>query len=1097
MKKRVIRILTWFLAAVMLAGIWPVVPAWAGTSESPVMEWVRDTVGQQPWMSRGELVFPENSKLRYDECPSVDEEGNVYLTPENGYLYSIGPDGEMNWKVDLDQAGDCYKIGGKGPVFDGEGNCYIASGNGRLYAIDSKGNVLWTCEVGEVCTGTSPALSPDGNTVYVSTKDHYLHAVDRITGAEKWRFYLGGTTNSNTPVVAPDGTIYVGIGSVISAVNPDGSRRKWLKSFANYRMHVLGASGYAWSGEQRMAVDEEGDLYLAMSNREVANMLERNVLVALNASDGSEKWHIDVNQVLSAPAVYGDTLYYKTADNVLHALNKDTGEEKWTYQGEGKTIYRETYYGHPPRVDADGTVVVSLGTALYAIKPDGSLKWTTGDTGYALNAPSVYGPRGEIYVVGFGNNGEAYAPSLLKFTDGSYAPEPAELSLPEGDFGMLAGGSYTFQPKITDGYGRKVYRADLIWESSDPSVATVDEDGLVTALAPGKTLISVRGADNPQVQDAVTVTVLSETEGLSLRVSSTVDHIEIGKAAALKAELLEPGGMAVLGEPLEWASSLEAVATVDDSGIVKGVAEGQAVIRARVRRYPALEGKITLTVKSAAVETVTLDEIRKALELTLNWYRKNQGAPEDWAAFGLNAAGEDITGAPYVDSEGKTYLERQEEDIAKSGVGSLMTDYERTVMGVVSAGGDPTNVGGVDLIDAIVRWPGMGQGINAAVWGLIALDAANAPDPTEEGLHNREEFISYILKNKAGDGWAYGSTTPDPDMTGMALYALAPYRDRVEVKTAGEKAIAWLSKNQNYNGKFGSWGSLNSESCAQVIMGLTAWGIDPQGPEFTKGGGNAVTGFLSFQITSGSNAGVFKHTDTADPGMATDQALQALAALVQFYEEGVSTIFYRIQAVGSPATGEITSLDVYPAGLVLKPGQSIRIRAKNQKGLFVDDSLISWQTDNDNVAEITQEADSEGNISYRVKALAPGTVKLTVTLKDDGTISGAGSLTVAGDDFVVEKLEEDEGDDYMKLGVAVTNVSASTQAAIIQINVYDRSTGGMVYQTFAGKDFAPGETYRVTGFYKAPAADRDRYIMKVLIWDKWLRARPLADVIAE
>ncbi|ATW27568.1 PQQ-binding-like beta-propeller repeat protein [Candidatus Formimonas warabiya] len=1102
MKRKSTGILIWLCTALLWAGIWFAPPVQAGTAEAgPALDWVRDTAGKQAWMSGGQLALPSNTWLRYDESPTVDEEGNAYLTPTNGYLYSIDPEGEMNWKADLDQAGDCYNTGGKGPVLDEEGNCYIASGDGRLYAVDGEGNVLWTCDLEKVCTGTSPALSPDGDTVYVSAEDHYLYAVDRATGTEEWRYYLGGTTISNTPVVAPDGTIYVGSGSVISAVYPDGSRRKWLKSFSSYKVHVMRAQGDAWSGEQRMAVDEEGDLYLAMSNREAANKAERNVLVALKAGDGSEKWHIDVNQRLSAPAVDGDILYYKTADNVLHALDRETGAEQWTYQAEDQLYGLDslTYYCFPPRVDADGTVVVAFGTALYAVNPDGTLKWTTGDTGYALNAPSVYGPRGELYVVGIGEDGKADVPSLLKFTDESYAPEPAELALPEGDFGMLAGAGYTCRPEISDSYGRQVYQADLVWESSDPAVATVDDTRLVTALKAGRTRISVRGAENPEVRAEVTVTVFSGTAGVSLELSSAVAQVEISKVTTLQANLAGPENLTLLGETLEWVSMSPSIASVNQAGTVTGVAGGQAVIRARVQRYPALEGKITVTVQPAVVKTLTLEEIKEAMELTLDWYRKNQGAPEDWAAFGLNAAGEDITGTPYLNEEGKTYLENQEKDILESGVGGLMTDYERTVMGVVSAGGDPTNIGGMDLIDTIVRWPGMGQGINAAVWGLIALDGAHVPDPTETGLHDREDFIDYILDNRAGEGWAYGSTSPDPDMTGMALYALAPYRERPDVKAAGEKAIAWLSRNQNYNGKFGSWGTENSESCAQAIMGLTAWGIDPQGGEFTKLGGNGVTGFLDYQIISGSDRGVFKHADTADTALATDQALEALAALVQFYEEGTSHIFYRIEAAGSPAAGEITSLDVYPAGLVLKPEQSIPLRAKNQKGLYVDNSLLAWQVSDGTKAEIREESDGEGNVSYRVQALAPGPVTLTVALKDDGAIRGTAILTVAGKDFTAERLEhEQENDgDYLELGAAVTNISSSAQTALIQINVYREDTGELVHQSFAGKDFAPGETYQVTGFYQVPAADRDQYQMKVLVWDKWLRARPLADVIVE
>ena len=47
------------------------------------------------------------------------------------------------------------------------------------------------------------------------------------------------------------------------------------------------------------------------------------------------------------------------------------------------------------------------------------------------------------------------------------------------------------------------------------------------------------------------------------------------------------------------------------------------------------------------------------------------------------------------------------------------------------------------------------------------------------------------------------------------------------VKAAVDKALDVLSELQLATGGFGSWGTENSESCAQVIVALTALGIDP------------------------------------------------------------------------------------------------------------------------------------------------------------------------------------------------------------------------------------------------------------------------------
>lgn len=1086
------RLLAALLAAALLLGLpLPGLAAGGAGGKAPALEWTWST--KISYGGAGQI----NTGIRNDECPELDSWGYAYLTPEDGYLYCVGPDGVMRWRVFLNQAGDYGKTGGKRPVFDAAGNCYIGSGDGSLYAVSPAGQVLWTFKMDEkISTGTSPALSPDGKTVYAATQTFCLHAVDTATGAEKWHYMFGGSWNSNTPVVAPDGAIYVGSDRTLNAANPDGSL-KWRRSFDNYVVHRMigGFGNAAWEGDHRMAAGPDGALYAVVTDKARGNRQYDNTLLALNGADGSERWHLDVNQRLSAPAVRGDTLYYKTGDNTLHALDTATGAEKWAYKAEGELYYNDVYlYDNAPLAEPDGTVVVPMGNRLYTVRDEGDramLLWKTADHGFAMNPPSGCGPGGELYCTGM----DRYYPYLLKFTDQDYAPVPAELSISEGDFALLSGGVYTIQPRIVDTYGRQVSRAELAWESSNPAAVAVDRDGLVTARAPGQARITVRGAEYPEVTAAVSVTVLSGTAGLTLQVTPAEGQVEAGRVLTLGADLLGSGNVKVLGEVLKWESADSSIAAVDQTGAVTGLQAGTAKIRAWLQRQQDIGGEMSLTVTTPAVQQVTPAQIRSALDETIAWFIKDQGLPGDWAAFGLNAAGEDITVAPYVDGSGRNYLDKLEEKIAASGVGALMTDYERTVLGVVSAGGDPRDVAGVDLIERIVSWSGMGQGINAAVWGLIALDAANAPDPAEAGRHTRNEFITYILNNKAGAGWAYGGgSTPDPDMTGMALYALTPYRTRADVQEAGEKAIAWLSRNQADDGRFGSWGSINSESCSQVIMGITSWGIDPQGPEFTKAYGNAVTGLLSFQTSSG----VFRHTTMEDPGMATDQAIEALAALECYYDTGVNTIFYKIQAVGSPDLGEITILEVYPDGLVLEPGQTVAVTAKNQGGLTVPGQLVNWSVSDGSKAQIT--VDEAGDAA--VTALAPGEVYITVALKDNGSVTDQGQVTVVNpNEFQVAARQPDAAEAAANpgkyIGVEVTNISGVKKQAVVIISFYRLDTMETVHQTFVSREFAPGETAVVWGYYPAGAAEAGQYGAKAMVWDGWYRARALTGAIEE
>ena len=66
----------------------------------------------------------------------------------------------------------------------------------------------------------------------------------------------------------------------------------------------------------------------------------------------------------------------------------------------------------------------------------------------------------------------------------------------------------------------------------------------------------------------------------------------------------------------------------------------------------------------------------------------------------------------------------------------------------------------------------------------------------------------------------------DVDMTAMALTSLAPYQEETDIKAAVDAPLTYLSDAQQADGGFMSWGAANSESCAQVIVALTALGID-------------------------------------------------------------------------------------------------------------------------------------------------------------------------------------------------------------------------------------------------------------------------------
>ena len=111
----------------------------------------------------------------------------------------------------------------------------------------------------------------------------------------------------------------------------------------------------------------------------------------------------------------------------------------------------------------------------------------------------------------------------------------------------------------------------LIWTSSDPTVATVSEKGVVTPVGNGKALISVRGSRGGGIAHCtVTVSVVS-----SITFPKNEIFLPVNRSQALQYTLTPE---TVDASHLVWTSSDPSVVSVDASGIVTALKRGSAVI---------------------------------------------------------------------------------------------------------------------------------------------------------------------------------------------------------------------------------------------------------------------------------------------------------------------------------------------------------------------------------------------------------------------------------------------------------------------------------------------------------------------------------------
>lgn len=141
------------------------------------------------------------------------------------------------------------------------------------------------------------------------------------------------------------------------------------------------------------------------------------------------------------------------------------------------------------------------------------------------------------------------------------------------------------------------------WTSSDEDIATINADGLASAVGAGETTItgSIGG------QDASTTLTVSDAQLVAINITPSDWTVPAGTAGPLTATgLYEDGTFQNLSGDVVWASDNEAAVTVDDTGAAVAVAVGTAEISATLGD---ITGTTTVTVTSSPLVNVVVSAV--------------------------------------------------------------------------------------------------------------------------------------------------------------------------------------------------------------------------------------------------------------------------------------------------------------------------------------------------------------------------------------------------------------------------------------------------------------------------------------------------------
>ena len=229
-----------------------------------------------------------------------------------------------------------------------------------------------------------------------------------------------------------------------------------------------------------------------------------------------------------------------------------------------------------------------------------------------------------------------------------YFPEPTTVTVSPATAELTAlDATVQLSAEVRDQNGQVMAGATVTWASSAAAVATVSASGLVTAVANGTSTITATAGD---ASGSATVTVAQEVSTVAVA-PDTATVLE-GDTLRLAATATDANGQVVAGVEFTWASGDTAVAVVDASGLVTGVAAGQVQVTATAA---GLTGRAELavvtplpTTVAVTPDTVVLTAVGQTAQLTAEVRdqlgRVMDGVPVAWLSAETTVAVVDASG---------------------------------------------------------------------------------------------------------------------------------------------------------------------------------------------------------------------------------------------------------------------------------------------------------------------------------------------------------------------------------------------------------------------------------------------------------------------
>jgi uncharacterized protein YjdB len=542
------------------------------------------------------------------------------------------------------------------------------------------------------------------------------------------------------------------------------------------------------------------------------------------------------------------------------------------------------------------------------------------------------------------------------------------VNLPSGSFSV--GQTMQATATVTDVSGSVLTGRPIAWQSSNPSIATVNSSGLVAGVAVGNVTISaivdaVVGRASLSVVNAVPT---------SLSIVPASVSLNAGQTTTLSARELDQSGKTIANHKVTWSTSNPAVASLSDS-VVHAVAQGSATISASV---DGLQATAAITVGATPAASLTVSPTSLSL---------------------VAGSASQIT-ATAKDASGNVLVNR-----AASWTSS------NSAVAAVSPTGLVTGVGGGSAV------------VTATVDGLVASTSVTVSAPSSGQVASIEVTLN-------SESLAVGQTTHAAyilrDANGNLLtnrfvtWASSP---RTVASISGDGTVSAMSAGTSSiiataeDGVSGAAsvtvdappaGAVSTVTVTAAYTAIVVGGTSQLTVTLRDASENVLSGRTIAYSSSSTSIG------TVTPsGLVT--ATGAGTVTITATSEGVSGSVVIQVAAGTSSPLTVATVSVTLGSSALTAGQTTQATAvaRDASGNIISGQTISWSTTSTAVATVS----SAGVVT----AMSAGTASIVATT---GGKSGSTSVTVSGSAAPVASVTT-------TLASTSLDVGQSTQASVV------------------------------------------------------------------